>query len=147
MRDKGFTLIEMLVTVAMVGVLSAIAVPSWLGFLQQRRLSASTDYVLQSIRAAQMQAKLEKSSKSPASVASKIHPTVTVVHPSPMLVFDHRGTVPKKDNAGNNIGVPYRVNLTVTNSSKVKCVVVRTVLGATATGKDAAECDLLDDPD
>lgn len=139
MRDRGFTLIEMLVTVAMVGVLSAIAIPSWLGFLQQQRLGASTDSVLQSIRAAQVQAKLEKSSKSPASVVSGIHPTVTVIHPSPMLVFDHRGTVPAED-------VPYRVNLTVTDSSKVKCVVVRTVLGATAIGKDADECDDLDDP-
>ncbi|MCJ8279579.1 MAG: prepilin-type N-terminal cleavage/methylation domain-containing protein, partial [Rivularia sp. ALOHA_DT_140] len=36
---SGFTLIEVLVVIAMVGILSAIAAPSWLGFVARQRLN------------------------------------------------------------------------------------------------------------
>ncbi|MBW4662902.1 MAG: type II secretion system GspH family protein [Chroococcus sp. CMT-3BRIN-NPC107] len=58
--NQGFTLLEVLVTVLIVGILSAIAVPSWLSFIQTRRLNTAQDQAYRSIREAQSNAKKEK---------------------------------------------------------------------------------------
>lgn len=57
---SGFTLIEMLVIIAIIGVLSAIAIPSWLGFINQQRLNAAQNKTLTVMRDAQVKAKVEK---------------------------------------------------------------------------------------
>lgn len=55
--NQGFTLLEVLATVLIVGILSAIAIPSWFSFIQARRLNTAQDQVYRSIREAQSQAK------------------------------------------------------------------------------------------
>jgi prepilin-type N-terminal cleavage/methylation domain-containing protein len=56
-RDRGFTLIEILVVLMMVGILTAIAAPSWLSFVNNNRLSASQSRVFSTIKDAQSSAK------------------------------------------------------------------------------------------
>jgi prepilin-type N-terminal cleavage/methylation domain-containing protein len=56
----GFTLIEMLVVLAIVGVLSAIVGPTWLGSLNRQRLNSSQGQVFRAIRLAQSNAKRDK---------------------------------------------------------------------------------------
>jgi len=67
-KTLGFTLIEILVVVAMVGVLSAIAAPSYSGFVNNQRLSTSQSRVFQALRSAQSDAKSRQSDNIRSSV-------------------------------------------------------------------------------
>jgi prepilin-type N-terminal cleavage/methylation domain-containing protein len=57
---SGFTLIEVLVVIVMVGALAAIAAPSWLAFLNNQRVGTTRSQIADTIRKAQDQAKQTK---------------------------------------------------------------------------------------
>lgn len=59
-QGSGFTLIEVLVVVVMVGILSAIGAPSWQGFMTQQTLNAGRERVIQAMRQAQSKAIQER---------------------------------------------------------------------------------------
>ncbi|MGM3309365.1 pilus assembly FimT family protein [Anabaena sp. WFMT] len=63
-QDTGFTLIEMLVVVVMIGILSAIVAPSWLGFVNRQRLNKAHEEVVTAIKQVQEEAKKKKVSYS-----------------------------------------------------------------------------------
>ena len=58
--DNGYTLIELIVVVILLGVLASIAAPGWLGFINRQRVRTVTDRVFQSLRLAQSEAKRTK---------------------------------------------------------------------------------------
>lgn len=77
---KGFTLIEVLVTIVLVGILSAIAAPSWLGFVARQRLNKANDSVLAAVQDAQRQAKKTKRNYSVSIQLNSNIPQISV-HP------------------------------------------------------------------
>ena len=56
----GFTLLEVLVVIVMIGILSTIAAPSWIAFTSQRKVNAVNDSVMRAIQQAQTEAKKYK---------------------------------------------------------------------------------------
>lgn len=56
----GFTMPELLAVVFIIGILSAIAVPGWLAFINHYRLTRSTERAYWAMRAAQSNAKRDK---------------------------------------------------------------------------------------
>ncbi len=62
--ESGFTLVELLVVVILVGVIAAIAAPGWIGFVNQRRVNAANDVIFNALQEAHSEAKRTKLSYS-----------------------------------------------------------------------------------
>jgi prepilin-type N-terminal cleavage/methylation domain-containing protein len=91
-NKAGYTLIEVLVVVMIITVLAAIAAPSWLSFVNQRRVNAANDFVLRSLQDAQSQAKSKKLSYSVSLIAPSGGSPALAIHPgsSPPSITDKR---------------------------------------------------------
>ncbi len=55
-RGKGFTLVELLIVIAVMGILSAVAVPGYQTFLAKKRLNGAAREVMSDLMEARMQA-------------------------------------------------------------------------------------------
>jgi prepilin-type N-terminal cleavage/methylation domain-containing protein len=55
-ENAGFTALEMLFVALMIGILSAIAAPGWLGFVNRQRVNKANDSVLSALQQAQREA-------------------------------------------------------------------------------------------
>ncbi len=154
----GFTLLELTVVLTVIGVLMAIATPSWLRIVDQHRLISSQDKVVQAIRLAQSRA--EQLDVAWQTSLREVNSTVQVaIHPvdtSPDVTgwenladgirLDVAETTLYRENNGvyrvqfNHTG---RVNgqlgrftvMSSRNSQMKQCVIIATLLGTVRRGQ------------
>ncbi len=157
--NSGFTLLEILVVVVAIAILSAIAIPSWLSFVQMRRLNSAQSQVYTAMQKAKSQATKEKLTwqasfreNSDGVVQWAVHPsTVTTiseaqwnnlesgVHLDPDTSLQRSNGVRRVrfDFKGNVTPPLGNVTLNTDNTGDAKrCVYVSTILGAMRTGKE-----------
>jgi prepilin-type N-terminal cleavage/methylation domain-containing protein len=156
--SDGFTLLEMLVVVLTIAILSAIALPSWLSFVNVRRLNTAQDQVYLAIREAQRQATKEKLTWQ---VSFREQNTIIqwAVHPATLntananwnnldsnVRFDKETTL-QQSNGIRQLGFDYRghpnklIRITLYSKSggqAKRCVYVSTLLGTMRTAKEQA---------
>jgi type II secretory pathway pseudopilin PulG len=167
--DRGYTIIELLVIVIMLGVLSAIAAPGWLGFINRQRVRTVNDRVFQSLRTAQSEAKRNKrdiaitfdTSFDPPKITIDTNPpgtnplvqetlngggeikpgTIALVSNAPSLTFNYQGNVNELpvDPSSTN-GPRFKATVSPAGGGAKQCVFVETIIGGMRTG-EGKECN------
>ncbi|KAB8331878.1 type II secretion system protein [Scytonema tolypothrichoides VB-61278] len=161
--NNGFTLLELLVSIVVIGILAVITVPSWLAFVDIQRLNTAQNEVYLAIRQAQSQATKNKltwqvsfrkqnnivqwavhlATKNPAdAIWNNLDPNVRLDAETTLqqsngvgqIQFDERGNIRKPP-----LG---RITLSTKSGGKAKrCVYISTILGAMRTGKEHDQPD------
>jgi prepilin-type N-terminal cleavage/methylation domain-containing protein len=157
--SSGFTLLEVLVVIVAIGILSASAAPSWLAFINTRRLNTASGKVHLGLLDAKRQAQKTKTTwqfslrEEGNIVQWAVHPET--VNPSNAnwnnldsnVVLDEETTLFKPASSEyRRIKFDYRgtvkpplgrITLSSKNGGKAKrCVYISTILGAIRTAKE-----------
>jgi type II secretory pathway pseudopilin PulG len=167
-NEAGFTLLELLVIVILLGTLAAIAAPGWLGFINRQRVRTVNDRVFQSLRTAQSEAKRTKRDVTVTFDKSVDPPRVTFNPPLATGGSEQKldgggeikaGTIalsfnrPDSTNPNSSsIVFDYQGNLTAatttpfivavapTGGGTKQCAIVATLIGGMRTAEGSSDC-------
>ncbi|MBD1842326.1 type II secretion system protein [Cyanobacteria bacterium FACHB-63] len=161
---NGFTLLEVLITVILIGILFAIAAPNWVAFINQQRVGSARSQVAQAIRTAQSQAQQTKVNRAVVFDNNNGQPRYAIVAATnnsvdiaqitnwqrlgdgSIRLWGDQGTDRNIatlifDGYGAVVASPVPYEITIGAAIGVnprRCVSVETLLGATAEDSDAA---------
>ena len=157
LHPAGFTLLELIMIIAIAGILFALMAPGWAAFMTIQRLNAGQEQVLLAMRDAQSHAKqgrvLWQASFQNANgvVQWAIHPAGTTpasfiwrsldatIQIDDETTLQQSGAVRRVqfDHEGNVNGQLGRLTLSSKSGGKVKrCVIISTLLGTIRTGTE-----------
>lgn len=158
LSQSGFTLLELIAVVALISILMAISVPSWLQFMDTQRLISAQAIVHQGIQQAQNKAQQNRAewqfsirdvngvvewSVHPQSVAMSLAEWQPIGYKT--IQIDSETTLQRSGNGrtvrfnykGNVVSRLGRVTLTSQRFPQVKrCVYVSTIIGAVREAKE-----------
>lgn len=143
-NNQGFTLIEMIITVIIIGVIAAIAAPNFLGLLNRNRANSGIAQIEGAIREAQRQA-IKDSNSCTVNITSATR-TVSggcllsnrVLDNNVTINSDQAITFSGKGNTANNATIVVSTN----NNTVQKCIEVSSGLGLIRKGDfDGTNCN------
>ena len=147
-KNSGFTLLEMLITVIVIGVLSAIIAPNLIGLYNQNQVRDALSQVESSLKEAQRQA--IKNSKTCTVTFNRIDKTITgtpngcllstrTLNNSVTLTTNEASPPDIFDLAfsykGNYGGLGKTIIVSGNNSSEKKCLAITSGIGIMRTGE------------
>lgn len=142
--DTGFTLIEMITVVIIVGVIAAISAPNFLGLLNRNRVNSALGQIKGAIKEAQRQA-IKDSSSCTVNITSATR-TISggcllsnrIVDNNVTIDSDHTITFSGKGNTTSDATIV----VSTTNNNVQKCLVVSSGLGLLREGDyDGTNCN------
>ena len=149
--NKGFTLIEMIVTVIIVGIIASIAAPNFLGLLNRNRVNEATSQIQGALKEAQKQAirqgkscsiTINESTKTIANTSGStgcllsnriLDDSIRLDSSRTTIVFSGKGNITIND-ADTSLLTPVFVVSMDNGTDKRGCVVIQNSFGAVRTG-------------